>query len=122
MITPYWPCQENLFGSKLISGLQPVKQINTIPSRVSPYVEFFVENKNEEWWVMSKNEAIPGTTPAGQRFVRMAFPRILKVVHPTKAEAESEAAWLTNHVQEWEKCKAKAQRQRQAKRLAQLIS
>jgi hypothetical protein len=85
------------------------------------HVKIFTEERECEWWVMSKNTALPEPAPVGQRFIRMVFPRVLKVVHSTKAEAELEATWLRQHLQDWEKSKGKAQRLRLMKLAAQRI-
>jgi hypothetical protein len=86
------------------------------------HVKIFTEERECEWWVMSKNISLPDPAPVGQRFIRMVFPRTLKVVHPTKAEAELEAAWLRQHLKDWEKSKGKAQRLRQMRLATQRIS
>ena len=86
------------------------------------YVKIYTEEREGEWWVMSKNTVLPDPAPVGQRFIRMVFPRTLKVVHPTKVEAELEATWLRQHLQDWEKSTGKAQRLRRMRLVAQRIS
>jgi len=74
--------------------------------------EFFIEKKENEWWVMSKNKALPGPSPVGQRFVKSEYGPILKVVHQTEEDAMKERDWVEDHLAQYETRKAKAQRKR----------
>ena len=64
--------------------------------------EIHVVQKDKEWWVMIKSPASPEMSPVGQRLVRMTYPRILKVVHSSQEEALKEAAWLKEHLLNWQ--------------------
>jgi hypothetical protein len=64
--------------------------------------EIKVIQKGTEWWVMTKSLGIPDMLPVGQRLVRMAYPRILEVVHKTEEKANREADWLKEHLVNWQ--------------------
>ncbi len=65
--------------------------------------EIKVIQKGKDWWLMSKNPVLKEMNPVGQRFVKMQFPKILKVVHTNEKDAEEEANWLRDHIVNWEK-------------------
>jgi hypothetical protein len=61
---------------------------------------------------MSKSSAFPNPNPVGQRFVKMEYGPILKVVHQTEEEAIKERDWLEDHTKRYEMRKAKTVRKR----------